>query len=136
MTGSMTVIDIARVCHEANRSLQITFGEDVISQSWEDTPEEIRQSAINGVEAALAGISSQTLHEAWMEDKRAAGWTWGPHKSFVDKTHPCMVDYDELPESQRIKDVLFNSTVRVFATYPGFDGKLARAERLTVGNDG
>lgn len=128
MTGSITVVDIARVCHEANRAVQIISDDEVVSQGWEDTPEEIRQNAIRGVEYALAGVSSRTLHEHWMEDKRSDGWVYGPHKSFVDKTHPCMVDYNELPAVQRVKDELFNSIVGTFAVYPGFDGKLARRE--------
>lgn len=134
MTGSITVVDIARVCHEANRAVQIVSGDLVVSQPWEETPEETRQSAVKGVEAALAGVSSRTLHESWVQDKEAAGWVYGPTKSFVDKTHPCMVDYDELPEEDRIKDDVFNNVVRAFATSPLFDGKLAT--RLTVDNDG
>lgn len=120
----ITVEDIARVCHEANRAVQIISGDPVPSQAWEDTPPETRQSAIRGVEAALAGISSRTLHEGWMQDKAAEGWVYGPEKSMLHKTHPCMVDYDQLPEEDRIKDDVFNNIVRAFAQSPLFDGKL------------
>ncbi len=139
--SKVTVEDIARVCHEANRAVQIISGDPVVSAPWERTPEEIQESSVRGVEAALAGVSSRTLHEAWMKDKEAAGWIYGPEKSMLHKTHPCMVDYDDLPEEDRIKDDVFNAIVRAFATSPLFDGKLARRKGdgtilLTEGTDG
>lgn len=139
--NKVTVEDIARVCHEANRAVQIVSGDPVVSETWERTPREIQESVVKGVEAALAGVSSRTLHEAWVKDKEAAGWVYGPEKSMLHKTHPCMVDYDHLPEEHKIKDDVFNNIVRAFAVSPLFDGKLARRDeagsiRLTVENDG
>lgn len=30
----------------------------------------------------------------------------------VNRTHPCMVPYDQLPQEQRVKDHLFGAAVR------------------------
>ncbi len=42
-----------------------------------------------------------------MAEKIDAGWVYGPQKSEVAKTHPCLVSYDQLPPVQRKKDRLF-----------------------------
>jgi hypothetical protein len=47
---------------------------------------------------------AQMEHERWWAQKRAAGYVFGPVKSDVEKTHPCMVPWDELSEAEREKD--------------------------------
>ncbi|QFG09772.1 hypothetical protein PBI_SHIBA_66 [Arthrobacter phage Shiba] len=105
---------IARVCHEANRILQLSTGEEELSPTWDDATDDQRESTINGVERALAGISAEELHETWMEDRLAKGWVYGPVKSSADRTHPCLVPYLKLPEEQRIKDHMFRAIVEGF----------------------
>lgn len=102
---------IARVCHEANRALQILSGEDGVSPPWDDAPQWQRESAVEGVGKALAGASPEQLHESWCEYKVASGWTFGKIKDSDAKTHPCLVSYADLPESQRVKDRLFSAVV-------------------------
>ncbi|TDC42082.1 RyR domain-containing protein [Micromonospora sp. KC213] len=106
---------IARVCHEANRAIQIITGDPAVSPSWDDAPRWQRDSAIKGVESALTGARPALMHELWCEEKRAAGWTYGEVKDAEAKTHPCLVPYHELPEEQRVKDRLFVSIVRTLA---------------------
>ena len=36
----------------------------------------------------------------------ADGWVWGPHRDDGQKQHPCLVPYDELPESEKEYDRL------------------------------
>jgi len=103
---------IARVCHEANRAVQIETGDPAVSPHWEDAPEWQRDSAIAGVAAARAGARPAALHESWMEQKRADGWVYGEVKDADAKTHPCMVPYPSLPEDQKAKDRLFSAIVQ------------------------
>lgn len=113
----MTRIEqIAKVCHEANRALCENFG-DYCQMSWEEADEWQRQSAIKGVEFALANpdASASAQHDAWMRDKLRDGWTVGTKKDALKKTHPCMVPYEQLPFYQRIKDHLFRGVVAAFA---------------------
>lgn len=108
----MTEIDIARVCHEANRVLCETQG-DFTQVSWWEAQQWQRDSAVAGVRFAVTGsYTPQDQHEAWKLDKLAHGWTYGPEKDTVAKTHPCIVPYDELPRTQKLKDVLFQSIAR------------------------
>jgi hypothetical protein len=110
---------IARVCHEVNRAYCRALG-DNSQPSWHDAPEWQRDSALEGVRAALADPNMQPgeSHAGWMEHKRAEGWVYGPLKNPKTKEHPCMVPFDELPDAQRAKDFLFLGTVRALADVP------------------
>lgn len=111
---------IAHVCHEANRALQVTGGEPDVSPHFMEAPEWQVQSAYEGVSAALDGQTPEQLHESWCATKVRDGWTFGPVKDAVAKTHPCLVAYADLPEDQRLKDAVFQAIVQAFAAHePG-----------------
>jgi hypothetical protein len=103
----------ARVCHEANRAYALATGEPpaLVHPTWSEAPEEIRDSAREGVRRALAGATPEQLHVSWMAGKRAAGWVYGPARDNVAKVHPCLVPYTELPIAQQRKDALFSGIV-------------------------
>ncbi|WP_300613928.1 RyR domain-containing protein [Trebonia sp.] len=104
--------EIARVIHAANAELQRIQGDPAPSLPWDSETGEIRQGAIDNVAYARDGVTTATLHEAWLRDKAAHGWTYGPEKDSRAKTHPCMVPYGELPAEQRDKSRLFVAIVR------------------------
>lgn len=107
----ITVNDIARTCHEANRSLQLALGE-LASDPWGESTKAIKDSAIDGVLARLRGTSTaEDMHDNWFRFKAAQGYVHGPEKNEEKKTHPCMVPYEELPEDQKAKDHLFSAIV-------------------------
>ena len=110
---TMTAEQIAHVCHEANRAVQIEQADETIGISplWEDLDEETRQSAIQGVENVMRGTTPRQSHENWMQFKLDHGWKLGPVKDETTKEHPLLVPYDELPESQKLKDALFIAIV-------------------------
>ena len=115
MSTEQRVVDIARVCHEANRALQVNQGDPDPSPSWENAPDWQKESAVEGVATALAGATPEDLHAAWCRHKYATGWVWGPVKDPIAKTHPCLVDYDRLPADQRDKDKVFRAIVTALA---------------------
>jgi hypothetical protein len=104
-------VQIARVCHDANRAWQMASGDPAVSPGWDEAPEWQRDAAVNGVRQALRGASAEELHESWVEFKRADGWTYGAVKDGAVRTHPCLVPYAELPPEQRQKDTLFGAIV-------------------------
>jgi hypothetical protein len=106
---------IARVCHAANKAYCHTIG-DASQLSWYQAEQWQRDSAINGVQYALAHPDAlpSAQHEAWLNDKLADGWKYGPVKDSAKKEHPCIVPYDELPVEQRVKDFLFKAVVKAF----------------------
>lgn len=113
MAGLYDVDDVARVCHEANRALQLVHQAPGIpvAAPWDLFPENERRGVRAGVEHARAGATPEELHESWCAQKRADGWTYGPVKDAEAKTHPCLVPYADLPAAQRVKDALFGAIV-------------------------
>jgi hypothetical protein len=103
---------IAIVCHEANRALCIT-NDDNSQPVWSKASSWQRQSAVAGVKYVLENLTAtpEEIHEAWMSHKLKDGWTLGPIKDGTKKTHPCLLPYAKLPESQRKKDHLFRAIV-------------------------
>ena len=113
----MTRIEqIAQVCHGANLEYCRTIG-DQSQRVWEEAEEWQRQSAIKGVEFALAtpNAPASSQHDAWLAEKEKDGWKFGLVKDPAKKEHPCMVPYDKLPMEQRVKDYLFRAIVKAFA---------------------
>ncbi len=44
---------------------------------------------------------SKNVHEVWSETRIQQGWTYGEQRNDELKTHPCLVPYEELPESEK-----------------------------------
>lgn len=101
--------EVAKAAHEANRG--ISEGNPL---SWDDSSEEIRQSAIDGVKSVINDptITPEKSHNNWMRWRESNGWVFGEVKDEEAKTHPCMVPYNELPEDERVKDQVFVDTVK------------------------
>jgi RyR domain len=111
----MTDEDIARVCHEANRALQIAQGEPVVSVHWDEKSDWRQELSVSGVRRYRAGETPEQVHAAWVERLTAEGWTLGDGKDPLAKTHPCLLPWRELPPEQQVKDLLFAAIVRVLA---------------------
>lgn len=47
---------------------------------------------------------AKNVHEVWAQNRINDGWTYGPVRDDVNKTHPCLVPYEELPESEKEYD--------------------------------
>lgn len=111
--------DIARICHEANRSWCELNGDD--SQlAWEFAPQWQKDSAVAGVIFVRANpdAGDEAQHESWAAQKIADGWVYGEVKDPEAKTHPCLVPFEELPHHQQFKDKLFRSIVLASLTPP------------------
>jgi len=102
----------ARAAHEANRAYCIAIG-DASHVPWDEAPEWQRSSCRVGARGALEGATPEQSHESWLATKQADGWCFGEVKDPEAKTHPCFVPYADLPPSQRAKDAIFVTVVRV-----------------------
>lgn len=102
------ITGIAGVCHEQNRMYAMTLG-DFSHEPWATAPDWARESTINGVIAIAEGRVTQPgdSHRSWLREKERTGWMWGPVKDAEKKEHPCMVPFEQLPEHEQVKDVLF-----------------------------
>ena len=44
---------------------------------------------------------AENVHEVWAQGRMAEGWTYGEIQDSEKKTTPCMVPYNELPDSEK-----------------------------------
>jgi hypothetical protein len=104
------------MAHEINRAYCQSIGDDS-QPDWQHATEHAQASALAGVDMHLANpdATPKDSHDAWLKAKEEAGWTFGPVKDESKKEHPCMVPYEDLPESQKAKDYLFRGVVHVLA---------------------
>lgn len=47
---------------------------------------------------------SKNVHDVWSETRISQGWTYGPQRDDTLKTHPCLIPYEELPDSEKEYD--------------------------------
>lgn len=66
-----------------------------IDTSGVELPKELEQ---------LVEEMSKNVHEVWSEARIQQGWTYGEQRNDELKTHPCLVPYEELPESEKEYD--------------------------------
>lgn len=111
MRKSILLLTLAAIAHEANRHYCLSIG-DTSQPTWDDAPQWQKDSAVAGIEGALAGNTPEQQHQSWCDAKVADGWTYGEVKDPDAKTHPCLVPYAQLPEEQQRKDHLYGAIVR------------------------
>lgn len=51
----------------------------------------------------LEGLAAHA-HDVWAQTRLDQGWCWGPERNDPFRQHPCLVPYDELPESEKEVD--------------------------------
>jgi hypothetical protein len=56
---------------------------------------------------------ARNAHEIWAQKRIEDGWTYGPHRDDAKRTHPCLVPYEQLPESEKEYDrVMVNEALK------------------------
>ncbi|MEI6702306.1 MAG: RyR domain-containing protein, partial [Deltaproteobacteria bacterium] len=55
----------------------------------------------------LVDVLAKNLHDKWAAMRIEEGWTYGLTRNDVGKTHPYLVAFNDLPESER----LFNKKI-------------------------
>lgn len=119
MFSEKNIAFIAQACHESNKVICEMLG-DYSQVHWEQASEQIKASAISGVRFYLERrCTPEEQHAEWRRFKAEQGYVYGEVKDDVAKTHPCMVEYDQLPATQRIKDVIFQNTINGFLKITG-----------------
>lgn len=74
---------------------QKTYTPQPIDTTGVELPEELE---------VLVEQMSKNVHEVWSETRIQQGWKYGEQRNDELKTHPCLVPYEELPESEKEYD--------------------------------
>ena len=56
--------------------------------------------SLNELQERLA----ENAHDVWAAQRLAQGWTHGERRDDASKKHPCLVPYEQLPESEKEYD--------------------------------
>lgn len=65
-----------------------------------DTTTILLPESLNTLIEAMA----RNVHEVWATGRIKEGWKYGFTRNDENKTHPCLVSYEELPDSEREYD--------------------------------
>ncbi len=49
----------------------------------------------------LTEVIAKNVHENWSQGRLEEGWVYGEQKDDLRKTTPCLVPYEQLPESEK-----------------------------------
>lgn len=52
----------------------------------------------------LTEVLARNAHEVWAAQRLADGWTFGPQRDDACKQHPCLIPYEQLPDSEKQYD--------------------------------
>lgn len=47
---------------------------------------------------------SKNIHDVWAKQRMNEGWTYGNERNDQKKEHPCLIPYEQLPESEKEYD--------------------------------
>ena len=53
---------------------------------------------------ALGELLAKNTHEVWSQNRINDGWSYGEIRDDQKKHHPCLIPYEELPESEKEYD--------------------------------
>ncbi|WP_233205179.1 RyR domain-containing protein [Alkalicaulis satelles] len=97
------------------RAYRAALGEDELPPWDEAEPWQV-ESTLAAVRFRMAHPDAPpgVQHEQWMEEKRASGWRHGAVRDNARKMHPMMMPFNDLPDTEKRKDVLIQKVVDAF----------------------
>ncbi len=75
---------------------------------------------------ALTEKLAANTHDVWSQGRIAQGWTYGETRNDEKKENPCLLPYDELPESE--KDYDRNTALETLKLIVKLGYKIEKAE--------
>ena len=75
-----------------------------MEHSYSPTPIDTSDIALSEDLAGLTEAMARNVHEVWAAGRIKEGWTFGTIRDDLNKTHPCLIPYEQLPESEREYD--------------------------------
>lgn len=72
--------------------------------TYHPRPLETSQVALPASLLPLLEQLAENTHEVWAAQRIRDGWTYGLQRDDARKLHPCLVPYNQLPESEKEYD--------------------------------
>ena len=71
---------------------------------YKPTPIDTSGIVLNDELLTLTERLARNAHDLWAEQRIADGWSFGPHREDGARKHPCLIPYEDLPESEKEYD--------------------------------
>ena len=75
-----------------------------MKQTYTPAPLDTRDIELPRELDGLIEEMARNVHDVWAQGRIAEGWTYGEQRDDKRKTHPCLVPYEELPDTEREYD--------------------------------
>lgn len=69
----------------------------------------------------LVEAMAKNVHDIWSKNRMEQGWTYGPQRDDAKKQNPCLVEYEDLPESEKLYDRETSMETLKFIVKMGFE---------------
>ena len=74
------------------------------TMTYQPTPIDTSDISLpEGVDRLIEQLAAHN-HDVWATGRLAAGWSYGPERNDARREHPCLIPYEELPESEKQVD--------------------------------
>jgi ryanodine receptor 2 len=74
----------------------------------------------------LSELIAKNTHDVWAASRIADGWSFGEKRDDEAKLHPCLIPYEELPESEKEYDRVVSREVLRLITKLGYEIKKSK----------
>ena len=96
--------------YEAARLQAAAVNAPIVPEPWSARDERFRDQFLE-ITTKMVGPErfrdAEEAHNSWWDAYLAMGWSYGPERDPVIKTHPDMVPFAELGWEERIKDAVY-----------------------------
>ena len=115
-TFKLNAIQISEILHSVTARIPRPDGSLV--DLWCDLSDTQKEHAAEAVKKIYAAEShtAEELHNLWMQPLLDKGWTQGEY-SWENKQHPCLVHFNELPDSEILKDIIWQKMTEAFRDF-------------------
>lgn len=69
----------------------------------------------------LVEAMARNTHDVWSAGRMKEGWKYGPMRDDALKTHPCLIPYEQLPESEKEYDCMTSLSTLKFIVANGYE---------------
>jgi hypothetical protein len=100
---------IAKWIYEATRIEAEWSKRRIVPEAWCERDEAFREQFLKVIKTYFTEElpTPEGAHNSWWEAYKEMGWKYGEVRDPRKKTHPDMVDFNELPEDEQQKDAIF-----------------------------
>lgn len=106
--------------YEVARMQAAAMDAPVIPEPWDAREEDFRVQFVELIARYCALDELPTpkeAHDSWWRQYEDMGWVYGPVRDVEKRTHPDMVEYEDLGYEEKIKDAVFLDLVAMARDY-------------------